>query len=105
MPPKQLPFRNDQKRLSTQIVNLTKDEVFGISRKALADLATVSLEERMGEVFTRRLREMDPKSKAAMGASLEDKFRPSYHPQYLSLCLTTKRPLSRTLSTKRSHLR
>lgn len=64
-------LQNDQKRLSTRIINLTKDEVFGISRKALADLATVSLEERMGEVFTRRLREMDPKSKAALGAGLK----------------------------------
>ena len=72
-----LALLNDQKRLSTQIVNLTKDEVFGISRKALADLATVSLEERMSEVFTRRLREMDPKSKAAMGASLKTNVDPA----------------------------
>jgi F-type H+-transporting ATPase subunit b len=33
--------------------------VFAIARKALTDLAGTSLEERMGEVFTRRLREMD----------------------------------------------
>ena len=64
-------LQNDQKRLSTQIVHLTRDEVFDITRKALADLATVSLEERMGEVFTRRLREMDQKSKAALGASIK----------------------------------
>jgi F-type H+-transporting ATPase subunit b len=64
-------LQNDQKRLSTQIIRLTKEEVFDITRKALADLATVSLEERMGEVFTRRLREMDPKSKVALGASLK----------------------------------
>jgi F-type H+-transporting ATPase subunit b len=70
-------LQNDQKRLSTQIINLTKDEVFGISRKALADLATVSLEERMGEVFTRRLREMEQKSKAALGASLKAESSPA----------------------------
>jgi F-type H+-transporting ATPase subunit b len=70
-------LQNDQKRLSTQIINLTKDEVFGISRKALADLATVSLEERMGEVFTRRLREMDSKSKAVLGASLKAESEPA----------------------------
>jgi len=64
-------LQNDQKRLSTEIIHLTKDEVFAITRKALADLATVSLEERMGEIFTRRLREMDAKSKAAMDASLK----------------------------------
>jgi F-type H+-transporting ATPase subunit b len=70
-------LENDQRRLSTQIISLTKDEVFGISRKALADLATVSLEERMGEVFTRRLREMDPKSKNALGAVLKTESEPA----------------------------
>jgi len=64
-------LQNDQKRLGTEIVRLTKEEVFGIARKTLADLATVSLEERMGEVFTRRLREMDGKAKASFGAALK----------------------------------
>jgi len=49
---------------------LATDEVFGIVRKALADLATVSLEERMGEVFTRRLREMDGRAKEALSSAL-----------------------------------
>ena len=70
-------LQNDQKRLSTQIIRLTRNEVFGITRKALADLATVSLEERMGEVFTRRLREMDPKSKASLGDSLKTQSDPA----------------------------
>jgi len=39
-----------------KITLLAEKEVFAIARKALADLATVSLEERVGEVFTRRLR-------------------------------------------------
>jgi F-type H+-transporting ATPase subunit b len=37
----------------------------------LTDLATVSLEERLGEVFTRRLREMDGKAKEAFGEALK----------------------------------
>jgi F-type H+-transporting ATPase subunit b len=64
-------LQSDQKRLGTEIVRLTKEEVFGIARKTLADLATVSLEERMGEVFTRRLRQMDGKAKASLGAALK----------------------------------
>jgi F-type H+-transporting ATPase subunit b len=64
-------LQNDQKRLGTEIVRLTKEEVFEIARKTLADLATVSLEERMGEVFTRRLREMDAKSKESLGFALK----------------------------------
>ncbi len=45
--------------------------MFAIARKALTDLATTSLEERMGEVFTRRLREMDGKAKADLAEALK----------------------------------
>jgi F-type H+-transporting ATPase subunit b len=45
--------------------------VFAIARKALTDLATTSLEERMGEVFTRRLREMNGKAKAGLAEALK----------------------------------
>ena len=70
-------LRNDQVRLSTEITRLAKDEVFGIARKTLADLATVSLEERMGEVFTRRLREMDGKAKETLGEALKASSEPA----------------------------
>ena len=70
-------LRNDQKRLGGEITRLAKDEVFGISRKTLADLATVSLEERMGEVFTRRLREMDGKAKELLGTALKTSSEPA----------------------------
>jgi F-type H+-transporting ATPase subunit b len=70
-------LRNDQKRLGSAITHLAKQEVFGIARKTLADLATVSLEERMGEVFTRRLREMDGKAKALLGAALKSSSEPA----------------------------
>jgi F-type H+-transporting ATPase subunit b len=63
-------LRSDAKNLSQAIARRTQDEVFAISRKALADLATTSLEERMGEVFTRRLREVDGKAKETLGAAL-----------------------------------
>jgi F-type H+-transporting ATPase subunit b len=61
----------DERNLHEAISRRTQAEVFSITRKALTDLATVSLEERLGEVFTRRLREMDAKSKAALGAALQ----------------------------------
>ena len=70
-------LRNDQKRLGRQLTNLAKNEVFGIARKTLSDLATVSLEERMGEVFTRRLHEMDGKAKELLGAALKVSSEPA----------------------------
>ncbi len=70
-------LRNDQLRLGTEITRLAKEEVFAIARKALADLATVSLEERMGEVFTRRLREMDANAKEALASALKASSEPA----------------------------
>jgi F-type H+-transporting ATPase subunit b len=63
-------LRNEERSLHGAISRRTQREVFAIARKALTDLATVSLEERLGEVFTRRLREMDGKSKEALGEAL-----------------------------------
>jgi F-type H+-transporting ATPase subunit b len=70
-------LRNDQIRLGSEITLLAEKEVFAIARKALTDLATVSLEERVGEVFTRRLRELDPKSKELLGAALKNSPEPA----------------------------
>jgi F-type H+-transporting ATPase subunit b len=70
-------LKNDQARLGKEITNTAKDEVFAIARKALMDLATASLEERIGAVFTRRLGEMDAKSKEAMGAALKSATEPA----------------------------
>lgn len=60
----------DAKNLNQSINSRAQQEVFAIVRKTLSDLATVSLEERIGEVFTRRLREMDDHSKETMGNAL-----------------------------------
>ncbi|MHB8522036.1 MAG: F0F1 ATP synthase subunit B family protein [Limisphaerales bacterium] len=68
---------NDANNLSHAISHLTQKEVFSITRKALMDLATVSLEERMGEVFTRRLRELDDKAKTVLGDALKKNSEPA----------------------------
>ena len=64
-------LRTEEQNLHQAIRRRTQQEVFAIARKALTDLATVSLEERLGEVFTRRLREMNGKSKAGLGEALK----------------------------------
>ena len=64
-------LRNDAGNLSQAISRRTQQEVFAIARKALTDLATTSLEERLGEVFTRRLREMDDPAKAGLAEALK----------------------------------
>ena len=69
-------LRSEQQSLNEALSRRAREEVFAIARKALADLATASLEERMVEVFTRRLREMDGKAKAGLGEALKSASAP-----------------------------
>jgi F-type H+-transporting ATPase subunit b len=64
-------LRDQEHTLHQAISRRTQQEVFAITRKTLRDLATVSLEERLGEVFTRRLREMDAPAKAGLAQALK----------------------------------
>jgi F-type H+-transporting ATPase subunit b len=68
---------HDAQNLNQAISRLTQKEVFAITRKALTDLATTSLEERMGEVFDRRLRELDQKGKSLLGDALRKNSEPA----------------------------
>jgi F-type H+-transporting ATPase subunit b len=70
-------LRNDQMTRGHEMSRLAAEEVFAITRKALADLAAASLEERMAEVFTRRLGAMDGKAKELLAAALETAAEPA----------------------------
>ncbi len=70
-------LRNDAHNLNQAIRRRTQQEVFAIARKALTDLASTSLEQRLEEVFTRRLREMDGKAKQGLAAALKTASAPA----------------------------
>ena len=70
-------LRSDAQNLNQAIRRRTQQEVFAIARKALTDLATTSLEERMSEVFTRRLRTMDGKAKEGIAEALKTASEPA----------------------------
>jgi F-type H+-transporting ATPase subunit b len=70
-------LRSDAHNLGEAISRRTRQEVFAIARKALTDLATTNLEERVAEVFTRRLREMDGKAKAGLAEALKSASDPA----------------------------
>jgi F-type H+-transporting ATPase subunit b len=70
-------LRREARSLSEAICRQTRQEVFAIARKALMDLATISLEERLAEVFTRRLQEMDGKAKADLAETLKSASDPA----------------------------
>ncbi len=64
-------LRNEQRNLSQEIIRWTQKEVFAITRKTLADLASTSLEERMGDVFVRRLRALDGAAKEQLATAFK----------------------------------
>ena len=68
---------NDSHQLNQAIRRRTQAAVFAIARKALTDLATASLEERMTEVFTRRLHAMDEQAKEGFAKALKGSSEPA----------------------------
>ena len=70
-------LKTQEHTLHQAITRRTQHEVFAIARKALADLATASLEERLGEMFVRRLREMDSQVKAGLAQALKTDSAPA----------------------------
>jgi F-type H+-transporting ATPase subunit b len=59
----QATWRSEEQRLHDEIIRRTREEVIAITRKVLADLADMTLEQRMIEVFVRRLQELDGAAK------------------------------------------
>jgi F-type H+-transporting ATPase subunit b len=70
-------LRADAQNLHRAIERRTQQAVFAIARKALMDLATTSLEERFGAIFTRRLREMDGQAKQCLAEALRTATEPA----------------------------
>jgi F-type H+-transporting ATPase subunit b len=70
-------LRSDAQNLNQAIRRRTQQEVFAIARKALTDLATASLEERVSEAFIRRLRTIDGKAKEGIAAALKTASEPA----------------------------
>lgn len=64
-------LRSDAQNLDRTLRRRTQEEVFSIARKALVDLASTTLEQRMTEVFVQRLRALDDASRTAFAAALQ----------------------------------
>jgi F-type H+-transporting ATPase subunit b len=70
-------LRRDSHQLNQALRRRTQQEVFAIARKALADLASTSLEQHMGEVFMRRLRGLDGQAKKGLAEALKTASEPA----------------------------
>ena len=65
-------MQSEKASLEGAIKQMAAAEVYAVARKALADLASSGLEERMITIFIRRLKMMDPETKAAFQVALVD---------------------------------
>jgi F-type H+-transporting ATPase subunit b len=70
-------LREEQSNLGQEIARWTQKEVFAVSRKTLADLATTSLEERMVDVFVHRLSALTGGAKEELAAALKASTQPA----------------------------
>jgi len=70
-------LKSEAQALNQALTSRTQDVVFQIARKALSDLATTTLEERMGEIFTRRLREISNETKGHLAEALKSTSAPA----------------------------
>ncbi len=70
-------LRGDAARLNATITRRAQDEVFAIARKTLADLAGSSLEQRITDVFTDRLRALGDNEKHALTDALASTSEPA----------------------------
>lgn len=68
---------SDAGHLDQSIRRRAQEEVFAIARKTLTDLASTSLEERMAEVFSHRLRNLNGQSKTGLGGALKASSNPA----------------------------
>ena len=69
-------LRNEQRALSQELTRWTQNQVFAIARKALSDLASASLEERMSEAFVQRLRGLTGAAKEQLATALNSSTQP-----------------------------
>ena len=97
-------LRNDAHNLNQAISRQTQQEVFAIVRKALKDLATTDLEERLGDVFTRRLRELNGDAKEKLAQALKTASEPALVRSAFNLsteqCAVIQNALNETFSTE-----
>jgi len=70
-------MKREHQGLNDEITRRTREEVFAIARKTLMDLVGTDLEERLGEVFTRRLRELDGGAKESLATALKTSANPA----------------------------
>ena len=67
-------MRSEYQQLNEEFARRAQSEVFAIARKTLSDLAGAGLEERMAEVFVKRIRGLNSEEKGRLAAMFKSPF-------------------------------
>ncbi|MEO8847820.1 MAG: F0F1 ATP synthase subunit B [Casimicrobiaceae bacterium] len=84
--------------LQQLIADRAAHEVFAVARKALNDLANVTLEERMVEVFTRRISELPASASKQLAAALKQCAEPALVRSRFELSADQRAAISNAIS-------
>ncbi|MHB8921279.1 MAG: F0F1 ATP synthase subunit delta [Halothiobacillus sp.] len=94
----------EQHDLNEALARRVLDEVFAIARKTLGDLAQTTLEERMVDVFLRRLPALDHQAKETLAKALKTQSDPALVRSAFALsneqCLAIQTALNETFSAE-----
>jgi F-type H+-transporting ATPase subunit b len=69
-------LRNEVSQLNQTLMRKTEQAVFSITRKTLADLSSISLEQQIVEVFSSRLHSLDETSKSLLTEAIKSAAEP-----------------------------
>ena len=101
---RQQAMNNEEHNVHQALSHRTLQEVFAIARKTLTDLAGASLEERMVDVFVRRMRELDGEEKGLLASALKASPGPVIVRTTFDLppeqCASTEAAIKETLGTE-----
>jgi len=101
---RQQALKNEEHNVHQAISRRTLQEVFAIARKTLTDLAGTSLEERMVDVFVRRMRELDGEERRLLASALKASPGPVIVRTTFDLppeqCASTEAAIKETLGTE-----
>lgn len=91
-------MKDDAANLNQAIRKSAQREVFAIARRALTDLASADLEERMGDVLIRRLHAMDAETKERLCQAIKTETKPVLIRSAFDLPETQRSEIEKTLT-------
>ena len=89
-------LRSEHQSLNQEIIRRTRSEVFAITRRVLADLASADLEAHMADVFIRRLKALNEEEKRSLLSAL------STSPKSLAICSAFDLPKAQQASIQQT---